>query len=65
MINHTKAKARDLMAPETEPTDEELHLVMSEALDLAMERKKMSDAWMRQRLIDEVAQTRARREATT
>jgi tRNA A37 N6-isopentenylltransferase MiaA len=54
-----QANDRDLMAPETEPTDAELHLVMSEALALAMERKKMSDAMMRQRLLDEVAQIRA------
>jgi hypothetical protein len=53
---------RDLMSPDTEPTDEELHQVMKEALELALERKKKSDAWMRQRLIDEVAQARARRE---
>lgn len=45
----------DLMAPETEPTDVELHIVMREALELAMERKKLSDAMMRQRLLDEVA----------
>lgn len=49
---------RDLMAPDTEPTDEELHLVMGEALNLALERKKSSDAWMRQRLMEEVANAR-------
>lgn len=38
---------RDLMAPDTEPTDEELQLVMREALDLAMARKKQSDNWMK------------------
>ncbi len=57
-----KAVARDLMSPDTEPTDEELHQVMKEALELALERKKKSDAWMRQRLIEEVAQARARQE---
>ena len=56
---------RDLMAPDTEPTDEELHLVMSEALSLARERKVISDAWMRQRLADEVAQTFARQDAAS
>ena len=30
---------RDLMAPENQPTDEELQLVMREALDLALARK--------------------------
>lgn len=49
---------RDLMAPDTEPTDEELHLVMGEALNLALERKKSSDAWMRQRLMEEVVAAR-------
>jgi len=52
--------SRDLMAPDTDPTDEELHLVMSEALSLARERKIISDAWMRQRLADEVAVVFAR-----
>jgi hypothetical protein len=46
------------MAPDTEPTDEELQLVMREALDLALERKKMSDAWMRQQLIEQVKTAR-------
>ena len=54
------ANKRDLMAPDTEPTDEELHQVMKEALELAMERKKISDAQMKQRLLDEVAKVRAR-----
>jgi hypothetical protein len=52
------------MAPDTEPTDEELHLVMSEALSLARELKVISDAWMRQRLADEVAAVFARPLAT-
>ena len=37
MTNMTKN--RDLMAPETEPTDAELQIVMKEALDLALARK--------------------------
>jgi hypothetical protein len=50
---------RDLMAPDTEPTDEELHLVMREALELAMARKQATDAWIKQRLWEEVARIKA------
>jgi hypothetical protein len=50
---------RDLMAPENEPSDEELHLVMREALELAMARKQGSDAWLQQRLWEEVARIKA------
>ena len=57
-------KFRDLMAPDTEPTDEELQLVMREALSLVRERKIISDAWMQQRLADEVAQAFARQAGT-
>ncbi len=38
------------MAPDTDPTDEELAEVMREALDLAMQRKAASDKWMREEL---------------
>jgi len=51
---------RDLMAPDTEPTDEELATVMREALAVALERKAQSDEWMRQQLRDAVAQARNR-----
>lgn len=50
MIN--KACARDLMAPETDPTDEELQLVMREALVLAMERKREAEQLIKQQLQD-------------
>jgi len=43
-------EARDLMAPETEPTDEELALVMREARDLAVQRRATADAWVAARL---------------
>jgi hypothetical protein len=43
-------KSRDLMAPDTEPTDEELALVMREARDLAVKRRAISDAWVAARL---------------
>jgi len=58
-------KPRDLMAPDTEPTDEELALVMREARELAVERRAKADAWVAARL-QEAARfarenTRARR----
>jgi len=43
-------KHRDLMAPDTEPTDEELALVMREAKELAVERRAKSDASIAARL---------------
>jgi hypothetical protein len=43
-------KSRDLMAPDTDPTDEELALVMREARDLAMQRRATADAWVGARL---------------
>jgi hypothetical protein len=42
------ALSRDLMAPDTEPTDEELAVVMREARDLAAQRRAIADAWMRE-----------------
>ncbi|MEZ4293683.1 MAG: hypothetical protein R3B70_01810 [Polyangiaceae bacterium] len=41
---------RDLMAPDTEPTDEELELVMKAARDIAIKRRELSDAWIAARL---------------
>jgi hypothetical protein len=41
---------RDLMAPDTEPTDEELALVMREARELAVARRAQADAWIAARL---------------
>ena len=43
-------ESRDLMAPDTEPTDEELALVMREARDLAVQRRATADAWVTARL---------------
>jgi hypothetical protein len=43
-------ESRDLMAPDTEPTDEELALVMREARDLAVQRRATADAWVAARL---------------
>jgi hypothetical protein len=38
------------MAPDTEPTDEELALVMREARELAVQRRATADAWVAARL---------------
>ena len=43
-------KSRDLMAPNTDPTDEELAPVMREARELAVERRAKADAWVADRL---------------
>jgi hypothetical protein len=51
---------RDLMAPDSEPTDEELSVVMREALDLALTRKAVSDEWMRRQLAEAVREALAR-----
>jgi hypothetical protein len=48
-------KSRDLMAPDTEPTDEDLAIVMREARDLAMQRKAASDQRMRELLAKAVS----------
>lgn len=51
------------MAPETEPTDEELDVVMKEALAQAMLRKSQSDAWIKQHLRESVAEVNAQQRA--
>jgi len=38
------------MAPDTDPTDEELATVMIAARDLAVARRALSDAWIAARL---------------
>ena len=38
------------MAPDTDPTDEELALVMREARDVAVQRRATADAWVAARL---------------
>ena len=43
-------KPRDPMAPDAEPTDEELALVMREARLGAMRRRARADAWISARL---------------
>ncbi|HEY2408593.1 MAG TPA: hypothetical protein VGI10_21450 [Polyangiaceae bacterium] len=58
-------KPRDLMAPDTDPTDEELALVMREAREVAVQRRAQVDAWIAARLAEAARfaseNTRARR----
>lgn len=51
---------RNPLAADTDPTDEELAVVMREARDSAMARKQESDAWMRRELAVAVSDARAR-----
>jgi hypothetical protein len=59
MANLSNLKRNPLSA-DTEPTDEELSEVMSEARDVAMARKLESDSWMRRKLAEAVSDARAR-----
>ena len=54
------AERKDIMAPDNEPTDEELALVMREARDLAMRRRAAGDQWMREQLAAAVREAMAR-----
>ena len=54
---------RNPMAVDTEPSDEELAIVMREARDLALLRKRVSDAWMRTTLAEVVAAAQAKDKA--
>lgn len=54
---------RDLMAPDTEPSDEELALVMREARELAVQRRAASDAWIAARLKEASAFAQANTQA--
>ena len=52
---------RDLMAPDTEPTDEELAIVMCAAKDLAIQRRALSEAWIAARLAEVAKSARENR----
>jgi hypothetical protein len=51
------------MAPDTEPTDEELQVVMGEALVSAMARKKEAERLIEQLLLEAVATLNVQRVA--
>ena len=59
MANVSRMK-RNPLAADTDPTDEELDEVMREARDLAMARKVESDAWLRRKLDEAMAEARSR-----
>lgn len=63
-MSENKINKRNPMVADTEPTDEELELVMHEALALANTRKAASDAWMHQQLNQAVAEAFARDKAS-
>lgn len=51
---------RNPMTADTDPTDEELAIVMREACEQAMQRKAESDEWLRQQLAQAVREARER-----
>ncbi len=50
---------RNPMLADTEPTDEELHLVMCEARDVALQRKLASEGWMREQMENALREAKA------
>lgn len=54
------AVARDIMGPDSEPTDEELELVMTEARDVARARWAAARVLLQQRIDDAVREARSR-----
>lgn len=48
------------MLADTDPTDEELHLVMCEARDVALQRKQASEIWMREQMEIALREAKAR-----
>ena len=46
VVAYPSPPPRDLIAPDTEPTDAELYAVMVAARDAALERRKVADAWV-------------------
>ena len=51
---------RDLMAPDTEPTDEELALVMRAARDVAIRRWQLAEEAFRRQIEEAIRVARAR-----
>jgi hypothetical protein len=60
-----KLPRRNPMTADTDPTDEELAVVMREACELAMQRKAVSDEWLRQQVAQAVRAARERLRAGT
>ena len=51
------------MAPDTEPSDEELEAVMNAARDRALERRAAGEEWLRKQIEAAVEEAKARRRA--
>ena len=64
-MTDTSTNKRNPLTADTEPSDEELAVVMREAKELALSRKRVSDEWMRMKLAEVVAAARAKDEART
>lgn len=60
MAENKPLPRRNPMMADTDPTDEELAIVMREACELAMQRKATSDEWSRQQLAKAVREARER-----
>ena len=60
-MNDRPPPPRDLMAPDTEPTDAELELVMREACAEAVRLESVSDGWIAARLREAAAAAAADR----
>lgn len=58
-----KLPRRNPMTADTDPTDEELAIVMREACELAMQRKAESDDWSRQQIAKAVREAHERTRA--
>ncbi|MFO0950826.1 MAG: hypothetical protein U0835_06655 [Isosphaeraceae bacterium] len=55
-------ETRDLMAPDTDPTDEELEAATRTAAEIVRARKAISDAWVAAKIEEATRQVRERRE---
>jgi hypothetical protein len=62
-MTDTTSNKRNPLTADTEPSDEELAIVMREARDLALSRKRVSDEWMRTTLAEVVAAAHAKDDA--
>ncbi len=51
---------RNPMLATTEATDEELHLVMCESRDVALQRKQASEIWTREQMDNALREAKAR-----
>ncbi len=60
-----KMPRRNPMTADTDPTDEELAIVMREACELAMQRKAESDEWLRHQIALAVLEARERTRAAS